>query len=95
MGVSKGEQAESSELTEREGSSDEHRANTLEAVGEATRVAPESPTVVAAEFSAVWATSADADDTDEDEDDDHQKLEARGPELFLSVTERAEYREDH
>jgi hypothetical protein len=73
---------------ERESCSDEHTADTLEAVGERARVSP----VPAADVGRVLAVAATAveDDADDDEHNNDSKLKQRSPEFLFCVSKRSE-----
>lgn len=73
-----------------EGGSDENGAEALEAVLERTRIAPVDVAVVLVKLVALGTTTADENDSNDHEDDDGGELEARAPELLLSVTQSAE-----
>lgn len=72
---------------EREGSSDEHRAYTLEAVGERSRVLEESSSNIFAVDTGRRSSTAIDNDAHEDENDDDQQFDASSPKFAFGVTE--------
>jgi len=75
---------------ERESSSDEDGAETLEAVVESTRVVPETGAPVLVVDTTAGTSTKNQDKGDDHEDDGGRELQARRPEFFLGITEYSE-----
>lgn len=75
---------------EGEGSCDEDCAETLETVPEGTGVVPETGAPVFVVDTPVRTSTEDEDQGNDHEDDGGGQLEARGPELFLGISQRSE-----
>jgi hypothetical protein len=79
---------------ESKGSGDEDRAEALEAVSEGTGVIPETGSPVLVVDAVVGTSTKHKDQGDDHEDDCRRELQARGPELFFSVTQGTENVDD-
>jgi hypothetical protein len=80
VGSFRGSETDELSSSEREGSRDEYRANSFEAIGERSWILPEFSALVGSVLARSRSSSATHDDTKDDEHADDQKLEARSPE---------------
>jgi hypothetical protein len=94
VGSLSGRQTDKLSTGEREGGGDEDGAEALEAILEGARVIPQTGSPVFVVQAVGGASTEHKNQGGDHENNRGHELEAGGPELFLSVTQRTEYVDD-